>query len=103
MRISSHPILTFGSPKLVEFTFEGKVYKGAEGEPIVCALHDNGIKVLGRSFKNNRPRGLYCAIGNCSSCLATVNGKPNVRTCTTPLEEGMVITMQNGRGVLKND
>lgn len=103
MRISSHPILTFGSSKLVQFTFEGKTYSGVEGEPIVCALHDNGIKVLGRSYNKDRPRGLYCAIGNCSSCVATVDGKPNVRTCTTPLREGMVITMQKGRGALKND
>lgn len=100
MRISQHPILTFGSQKLVEFTFEGKTLSGVEGEPIICALHDNGIKVIGHSHNKHRPRGLYCAIGNCSSCVAIVDGKPNVRTCVTPLKEGMTINMQNGKGEL---
>jgi len=28
----------------------------------------------------------------------TVNGKPNVRTCITPVEEGMVVETQEGIG-----
>ncbi|MDD3831122.1 MAG: (2Fe-2S)-binding protein [Clostridia bacterium] len=101
MRIEQHPILTFPAGKMVKFTFDGKELYGKEGEPIVAALHANGIKVIGHSHNKHRPRGLYCAIGNCSSCLATVNGEPNVRTCITPLCEGMVVTMQNGKGVIK--
>ncbi len=101
MKIKNHPILNFSPQKEVTFTFQGKSLKGIEGQPIVCALADNKISVIGHS--HNRPRGLYCAIGNCSSCLATVNGRSNVRTCITPLEEGMVIEMQKTVGVVKGD
>ncbi|MEG1528074.1 MAG: (2Fe-2S)-binding protein [Clostridia bacterium] len=100
MRIEEHPILTFPKGKMVKFYFCGKELYGKEGEPIVAALHDNNIKVLGYSNKS-RPRGLYCAIGNCSSCLATVNGEPNVRTCVTPLQENMQVEIQHGKGVIK--
>lgn len=96
MKIKQHPILDFKEGREVSFTFEGRQLKGVEGQPIVCALADNGLTVIGHS--HGRPRGLYCAIGNCASCLATVNGRTNVRTCVTPLEEGMVIVMQNGKG-----
>jgi len=40
---------------------------------------------------NKRPRGFYCAIGNCGSCNMTVNGILNVKTCMTPLEAGMIV------------
>ena len=98
MRISKHPILKFSRANKVTFTFDGKKYDGIEGEPIVCALHASGVKVFGHTHNKKRPRGLYCAIGNCSSCLAKVNGQPNVRICVTNLEEGMVVECQNGHG-----
>ena len=100
MRIEEHPILTFKRGREVEFTFNGKKMKGYEGEPIAAALHANGVKVLSYSKKLKRPRGFYCAIGNCSSCLMTVSGEPNVRVCTGKLREGMVIETQEGRGEL---
>lgn len=101
MRISEHPVLTFAEKKTVKFVFDGKEYYGVEGEPVSCALHANGIRILGHSHDKNRPRGLYCAIGNCSSCLATVNGVSNVRICVEKLKENMIIEMQNGRGRIK--
>ena len=103
MRITEHPILKFEEKKTVKFTFDGVAYEGFEGEPILAALHAAGVRTIGHSANTHRPRGLYCAIGNCSSCMATVDGEPNVRTCVTPLKEGMVVISQEGRGVLKND
>ncbi|EOD01745.1 (2Fe-2S)-binding protein [Caldisalinibacter kiritimatiensis] len=100
LRIKEHPIIDFKRGKKIKFTFNGKVLEGYEGDTIASALHAAGIKVLGRSISLNRPRGFYCAIGNCSSCLMKVNGKPNVRTCITELEEGMVIETQEGKGEL---
>ncbi|HIV68925.1 MAG TPA: (2Fe-2S)-binding protein [Candidatus Butyricicoccus stercorigallinarum] len=41
-------------------------------------------------------RGVFCAIGRCTDCVMVVNGKPNVRTCVTPLEEGMTVQTQYG-------
>lgn len=98
MRIKKHPVLKFEDKKEVEFIFEGKKYKGYDGEPIAAALHDNGIRVLRH---DHRPRGFFCAIGNCSSCLMEVNGEPNVRVCVEELRDGMVINMQEGNGKLK--
>lgn len=101
MRIMEHPVLTFNRSRKISFLFNGKEYEGFEGETIAAALNACGIKVLGHSHKLGRPRGLYCAIGNCSSCLMTVNGKPNVRVCTEKLKEGTVVETQAGRGDLK--
>lgn len=100
MRIKKHPILEFKREKKVEFLFNGKKMFGYEGETIAAALHANGVKELGKSIFKKRPRGFYCAIGNCSSCLMIVNGEPNVKTCVTYLEEGMDIKTQVGKGEL---
>lgn len=101
MRIESHPILEYEKRKEVEFTCDGQVVKGFEGETIAAALHAAGKKVLSHSFKHHRPRGFYCAIGNCSSCLMEVDGVANVRVCTEPLKAGMVVKTQEGNGELK--
>jgi len=101
MRVTGHPILQF--PKKVEviFTFEGKILRGYEDEPISAALHVNGIKVLSYSLKDHRPRGFFCDLGNCSSCLMEVNGEPNVRVCVTELKEGMTVNRQTGKGAFQ--
>ena len=100
MRIENHPILTFADAATVEFTFNGKMLSGREGEPIAAALHDAGVRALRHSPRYHRPRGLFCAIGNCSSCLMTVNGVPNVRVCVEPLRAGMTVETQEGKGSL---
>lgn len=99
-RIEHHPILTFEKRKPIHFFFEGKPCVGQEGDTIAAALHAAGVRVLGHHHKSGRPRGLYCAIGNCASCLMVVNGVPNVRVCVEQLEEGMEIFGQNDKGVL---
>jgi len=100
MRISEHPILEEKRGEEITFTFEGSELTGYEGETVAAALIANGIKVFRHSPKDNRPRGLFCAIGNCSSCLMNVNGKPNVRTCMTQLKQGMEVRRQKGKGKL---
>lgn len=100
LRIREHPILDFPRKRRVTFFFEGETLEGYEGEPIACALHACGVKVLRRSIRYHRPRGFFCAIGNCSSCLMQVDGEPNVRTCITPLKEGVVVKRQVGKGEL---
>lgn len=100
MRITDHPILTFERGREVEFEFDGRALTGYEGETIAAALHAAGVRTLRRSVRTKRPRGFFCAIGRCSSCLMTVDGVPNVMTCVTPLREGMRIETQDGRGRL---
>jgi len=99
-RIENHPILTFSERKEIAFRFNGTDMTGREGDTIAAALHASGVKVLGHHFKSHRPRGFYCAIGNCSSCLMIVNGVPNVRVCVERLEEGMDVRQQDDKGVL---
>jgi predicted molibdopterin-dependent oxidoreductase YjgC len=99
-RIITHPILSFTKGRLVKFNFEGKEMEGYEGEPIAAALIANGIKVFRITEKMRRPRGFFCAVGKCSSCLMTVNNRPNVMVCIEPLKEGMRVEKQIGRGKL---
>lgn len=91
LRIEKHPILSFEKKKELHFKFNGQDLVGYEGDTIAAALHDNGIMHYTNSMINNRPRGFYCAIGNCGSCNMTVDGVLNVKTCMTLLEEGMVV------------
>lgn len=98
MRIVKHPILEFPERKEIHFFYEGTRYSGYEGDTIASALHAAGVKKLSESIVLHRPRGFYCAIGNCSSCHMTVDGVPNVKTCITPLKDGMVVLCQSGKG-----
>lgn len=101
MRIKNHPILSFEQREEIEFTFEGKPVKGLKGDTIASALSALGIMTLGHSIKRNRPRGFYCAIGNCASCNMIVDGVANVRTCITPLKEHMDVRLQTDKGVIQ--
>jgi len=100
VRIERHPILTFERGREIEFEFDGRRLRGCEGETIAAALHAAGVRVLRESIHLHRPRGFFCAIGRCSSCLMTVNGVPNIMTCITPLEEGMRVESQTSKGAL---
>ena len=101
MRIEKHPILTFEKKKEISFIFEGRQVNGFEGDTIASALHAQDIKTLSYSIKDKRPRGFYYAIGNCASCHMIVNDIPNVRTCITPLSEGIIVKRQHDKGVIK--
>ncbi len=96
-RIKEHPILGVSEKKKeVIFTYNGKELKGLAGEPIAVALKAAGVMVHRFTAKRHEPRGVFCAIGRCTDCVMIVNGKPNVRTCITPLEEGMDVRTQYG-------
>jgi sarcosine oxidase subunit alpha len=104
MRLDRHPILSFQRGKTVGFTFNGKPIPAFHGETVAAALHAAGVMVLSHSLKNQRPRGFFCAIGKCASCMAEVNGVPNIKTCMIPAEDGMVVRSQTGWGKLtQND
>ncbi len=97
LRISEHPIL--GQTKEgreVTFTYDGRPLTGYEGEPIAAALRAAGVMVHRYTAKKHTPRGIFCAIGRCTDCVMIVDGEPNVRTCMTPLREGMKVQTQYG-------
>ena len=96
-RIEEHPILGKQEKgRLVTFYFDGKELTGYEGEPIAAALKAQGVMIHRYTKKEHKPRGIFCAIGRCTDCVMVVNGKPNIRTCVTPLEEGMKVQTQYG-------
>ena len=95
MRIKKHPIIDFKDQKKISFCFNNKKLDGFEGDTIASALHAAGVKILTTSLKYDRPRGFFCGIGKCSSCLMRVNGVPNVRTCIAPLLDGINVEMQD--------
>jgi sarcosine oxidase subunit alpha len=103
VRLTEHPVLRFKRGREVTVYFKGQPIKAYEGETIATALHAAGIRVLNYSNNQKRPRGLFCAIGKCSSCLMIVNGVPNVRTCITLVEDGMQIEPQRGKAKLPRD
>lgn len=96
-RIEEHPVLgKKEDARPVTFHFDGKEYHGLEGEPIATALKAAGVMVHRYTKKDHQPRGVFCAIGRCTDCVMVVNGKPNVRTCVTPLVQGMYVETQYG-------
>ncbi len=98
-RIENHVILgELEEKEVVHITVDGKEILARKGEPILSALLANGIKVQNVSVKKHEPRGYFCGIGRCTNCDMTVNGIPNVRTCVTLVEEGMVVETQDGLG-----
>jgi sarcosine oxidase subunit alpha len=82
------------------FTFNGKAYTGYEGDTLASALLANGVKVVSRSFKYHRPRGVFTA-GEEEPCALVETGLGNARapTCRAPivpLQDGLVANSQNG-------
>jgi len=102
MRITEHPILDVdSSDESIHVIIDGKPYKARQNEVIAAVMLANGLRVHRHTLKHSEPRGIYCGIGQCTDCVMTVNGVANVRTCVTPVEEGMVIESQYGFGTRK--
>jgi sarcosine oxidase, subunit alpha len=75
--------------RAVEFLFEGKPVQGFRGDTLSSALSASGLRVLGRSFKYHRPRGLLSAAGHDANVLVQVEDAersvPNVRADLVPV------------------
>ena len=99
MRIIRHPILgELPEASQVTITVDGRPLAAREGEMIAAALIAAGIRRF-RTTSKHDSRGIFCAIGRCTDCVMEVDGRPNVRTCVTPVEDGMVVNTQAGLGV----
>ena len=98
-RVEQHPILgDIKTPKRVRMIVNGRALEAYEGEPIAAALAAHGIRKSRTTRRTEGPRWLFCGIGRCTDCIMTVNGVPNVRTCVTPVEDGMRVETQKGLG-----
>ena len=102
-RLSPNPRERINRGKTIEFSFDGKTVSAFEGDTIGSALHASGQRVLSRSFKYHRPRGLMCCAGQCPNCLVEVDGWPGVRACTEPVRPGMKVGHMNARPSLDFD
>ena len=103
LRIQNHPFLELDKGKKIEIYFDKKKIIAYEKETIGGALYASGIKVLARSLKYHRPRGLFCMSGKCPNCLMRVNGTPMIRVCDQTCKEGDQIKGENSWPSLKND
>ncbi|MDO8326000.1 MAG: sarcosine oxidase subunit alpha family protein [Cypionkella sp.] len=85
--------------KPVSFKFDGKTYQGFKGDTLASALLANGVKLLGRSFKYHRPRGVLTAGSEEPNALVEVvgatNQTPNVRATVQEIFEGLNARSQN--------
>ena len=99
MRIERHPILDIPEEReKVTIYVNGEPIEAVKGEVVAAALLAAGYKKFRKTPKYHRPRGIFCAIGRCTDCALTINGVPNVRSCVTPVEDGMQIMIQDGLG-----
>ena len=87
----------------IRFRFDGECYNGFAGDSIASALAANGVRMLSRSFKYHRPRGIYALAGNDANCLVQIGPEPNVRADARLIEAGLVVGAQNVAGSLKHD
>ncbi len=87
----------------VTFSFNGRPIQALPQDTVASALYRAGRRTFSRSFKYHRPRGLLCVAGKCPNCLMNVDGTPNVRACTQPVQAGMQVTHQNAYPSLDTD
>ncbi len=87
----------------IGFRFEGRRYEGFAGDTIASALAANGVKVLSRSFKYHRPRGILTMAGQDANTLVQLEHEPNVLADRHPISEGLEVRAQNVAGSLKRD
>ena len=83
----------------LSFAFDGKHYQGLQGDTLASALVANGVKLLGRSFKYHRPRGLLSAGSEEPNALVELRTgarrEPNTRATVVELYEGLEAQSQN--------
>ena len=81
------------------FTFDGKSLSGFHGDTLASALIANGTRLIGRSFKYHRPRGILTAGVEEPNALVEMRGgarrEPNTRATTAELYAGLVAASQN--------
>lgn len=89
------------------FTFDGRRYQGHPGDTLASALFANGVRLVGRSFKYHRPRGILSAGVEEPNALVELRDgarrEPNTRATVVELFVGLVATSQNRRGSLAFD
>ncbi|MCC5867830.1 MAG: sarcosine oxidase subunit alpha family protein [Gammaproteobacteria bacterium] len=83
----------------LEFTFNGRRYHGYAGDTLASALLANRVRVVGRSFKYHRPRGVLSAGVEEPNALLEVDAgygsEALVRATMQPLTQGLTARHTN--------
>jgi len=81
------------------FRFDGKTFSGFQGDTLASALVANGVKLVGRSFKYHRPRGILTAGSEEPNALVELRSgarrEANTKATTAELYEGLEAASQN--------
>jgi sarcosine oxidase subunit alpha len=93
--------------KPLRFSFDGRDLTAFRGDTLASALLANGVRLVGRSFKYHRPRGLLTAGPEEPNALVEVvgpaNQTPNVRATVQEVFDGLVARSQNRWPTLRHD
>jgi predicted molibdopterin-dependent oxidoreductase YjgC len=77
---------------------DGQATRAYMGETVAGVLLAEQMRVFRRTAQG-APRGMFCGMGICYDCLITVDTRPNVRACMTPVVDGMkILTGSNVSG-----
>ncbi|MET3596259.1 sarcosine oxidase subunit alpha [Mesorhizobium shonense] len=91
----------------LRFSFDGKAMTGFAGDTLASALVANGVKLVARSFKYHRPRGIVTAGSEEPSGLVEMRTgarrEPNTRATTQELYDGLIANSQNRWPSLRHD
>ena len=83
----------------LNFSFDGKTYQGHAGDTLASALLANGVRLMGRSFKYHRPRGVLTAGSEEPNALVELRSggrqEPNTRATVAEIYDGFVANSQN--------
>ena len=97
MRLPGKGLIDRSKP--IAFRFDGKEYQGFHGDTLASALLANGVKLMGRSFKYHRPRGVLTAGSEEPNALVEVSDEgqqtPNTRATVQEIHDGLVVRSQN--------
>jgi len=84
----------------IEFRFNGRVLRGIEGDTVASALLANGMRVVSRSFKFHRPRGIFSAGYEEPNALVQLHSGarsvPCARATLVPLSAGLEVSSEAG-------
>lgn len=89
--------------KTFSFSYEGQQVTAFEGDTISSALWANGIRVLGRSFKYHRARGILTLANHDVNALMTDGIDTNIRADVWPVQADMKLTAVNTTGGVLKD
>ncbi len=85
--------------RALSFRFDGRSCTGHPGDTLASALLANGVRLVGRSFKYHRPRGVMTAGAEEPNALVLLEpgrfAEPNLRATEIELYDGLVAESVN--------